>query len=830
MVMLYNQLPVPVINVLTGISPCDPVLQALNGLLAVHKSLHRHAGNLCSALTAVHLPDTQLLGHIHHSPGKITRVRRPQSRVGKSLPGAVSGHEILQNVQSLTEIGLNGQLYGSSRGVGHQSAHTRQLLNLLVGTTGTGVRHHVDIIVFIQARQKHLRQLFVRLIPGLNHRPVPLFLRDQSPSEVGGDLIHRSLGLSQHLRLLGRHGHIGNGHGHGRPGGVLISYGLYIVQHLRRSGSSMGVDNLLQDLLQSLLVHMEVHLGQKEILRQVSVYKAQVLGQDLIEDKPSQRGLHISRHHFSLGVLLGSAHLDPGVKGTGFILISQNGFVHIFKVPALSQRSGPLLGQVIDAQNHVLGRHRHRAAVGRLQQVVGGQQQETALRLRLHRKGKMHCHLIPVKVRVESRTHQRMELDGLALYQNGLKSLDAQPVKCGGAVEHHRVLFDNLLQHIPHLVIHLVNQLLCILDILADALRHQILHHERLKQLNGHLLGQTALVNLQLRPHHDNGTTGIIHTLAQKVLAETAGFSLQHVGEGFQRPVSGPCHRTSPSAVVNQRVHRLLKHSLLVADDNVRSPQFQKSLQTIIPVDDPPVKVIQIRGGKAAAVQLNHRTDVGGNHRDRVHDHPLRQVARLPEGLNHFQSLDDAGTLLAGGISQAGPQLIRLLVQVNGSEQLLNGLRPHAHAELAAIGIPCVLVLLLGEYLLIIKAGLPLIQHNIGCKIQHFFQNPGRQVQDQPHTAWNALKVPDMGHRGSQFNMPHALPPDAGLGDFHAAPVADHSLVSDFLIFTAVALPVLAGPENLLAEQTVPLGLQRPVVNSLRLHYLAMGPLTDFIG
>jgi hypothetical protein len=36
----------------------------------------------------------------------------------------------------------------------------------------------------------------------------------------------------------------------------------------------------------------------------------------------------------------------------------------------------------------------------------------------------MHSHLVTVEVSVESRTHKRMQLDGLALDKLGLESLD----------------------------------------------------------------------------------------------------------------------------------------------------------------------------------------------------------------------------------------------------------------------------------------------------------------------------------------------------------------------------------------------------------------------
>ena len=147
------------------------------------------------------------------------------------------------------------------------------------------------------------------------------------------------------------------------------------------------------------------------------------------------------------------------------------------------------------------------------------------------------------------------------------------------AVQHNRMLFNDILQHIPYLGLHLaLHHLLRALDIVSGAVLHQLLHHEGLEQLDSHFFRQTALVNLKLGANHDNGTSGVVHTLSEQVLTETSGFTLEHVGQGLQSPVARSCHRTATAAVVNQGVHRLLEHTLLVADDDVRRAQLQQSL------------------------------------------------------------------------------------------------------------------------------------------------------------------------------------------------------------------------------------------------------------
>jgi len=75
----------------------------------------------------------------------------------------------------------------------------------------------------------------------------------------------------------------------------------------------------------------------------------------------------------------------------------------------------------------------------------------------------------------------------------------------------------------------------------------------------------------------------------------------------------------------------------------------------------------------------------------------------------------------------------------------------------------------------------------------------------------------------------HALAADLGARHLDPAALADDSLVTDALVLAAVALPVLGGTEDALAEQPVLFGLQGPVVDRLRLGDLAMAPAPDLL-
>ena len=397
------------------------------------------------------------------------------------------------------------------------------------------------------------------------------------------------------------------------------------------------------------------------------------------------------------------------------------------------------------------------------------------------------------------------------------------------AVQHDGMILDDLVQGVPHLGAALVHHLLGGLDVVSAAVLHQLLHDEGAEQLHGHLLGHAALIDLQLGAHADNAASGVVHALAQQVLAEAALLALQHIGEGLEGAVVGAGDGTAAAAIVDQGVHCLLQHALLVAHDDVGGVQLHQAAQTVVAVDDPAVQVVQVGGGEAAAVQLHHGAQLRRDHGQHVDDHPLGLVAGDAEGIHHLKALDDAGLLLAGGGLQLGVELLAELLQIDLLQQLLHGLGAHTGAEVVLILFAVITVFLLGQDLVLHQGRLAGIGDDIGSEVQHLLQNAGTDVQQQAHAGGDALEIPDVADGGGQLNVAHALTAHLGPGDLHAAAVADLALVADLLILAAVALPVLGGPENALTEQAVPFRLQRAVVDGLGLLDLAVGPLADHL-
>ncbi len=93
------------------------------------------------------------------------------------------------------------------------------------------------------------------------------------------------------------------------------------------------------------------------------------------------------------------------------------------------------------------------------------------------------------------------------------------------------MLANHLGEDIPHLWRLTLNHFLGGFDSARQTTELELAKDERLEQLQCHLLGQAALVQLERRAGHDHGTTGVVHALAQQVLTETTLFTLDHVSQ-----------------------------------------------------------------------------------------------------------------------------------------------------------------------------------------------------------------------------------------------------------------------------------------------------------
>ena len=486
--------------------------------------------------------------------------------------------------------------------------------------------------------------------------------------------------------------------------------------------------------------------------------------------------------------------------------------------------------QVVNAQHHVLGRNGDRLARRGRQDVVGGQHQYAGFHLRLRRQRNVHGHLVTVEVCVERGADQRVNLDCLAFHQHRFKCLNAQTVQGRSAVQQNGVIFNHLFQDVPYDGLLLLDHLLRLLDGGAMSGLLQPVIDKRLEQLQRHLLRQAALLQLELGTDHDHRTTGVVHALAQQVLAEAALLAFQRVGERLQRAIVGATQHAATTSVVEQGVHSFLQHALFIADDDFRRMQVHQLFQPIVAVDDATVEVVQVRRGKAAAVEWNQGTQLRRNNRNDVEDHPLRLIAALAEGLNHFQALGILQALLNRGLgAHLFAQLGRHGLDLDPLQQLFDCFGAHHGLEAgsAELLIQFAELGLVLDDLALFHRSFTGFDHDVGFKVEHRFKLAQRDVEDVPDTAGQSLEEPHVRAGGCQLDVAQALATDLRQRNFHSALVADHASVLHALVLAAETLPVGDRPEDPSAEQAIAFRLEGAVVDGLGLGDFAVRPATN---
>ena len=640
---------------------------------------------------AVLLADDDVLGDVDQTAREVAGVGGTQRRVRQALTGAVGGDEVLQDAQALTVVRLDRALDEALLGVGHQSTHTGELADLVPVASGPGDHHLVDGVALREVLAHRLGDLGGGLGPDVDEGGVAVVLGEGTELELLLDLSGLVLVANEDLLLGLRGDDVGEGDGDTGPGGPVEAVGLEGVQgggHLdARVVLRQGVD----DVAQLLLVNDVVDVGEG-------------LGQRGVEQGPAQRGAQGDRVALApaLGRLpalgSGDALLEADVAGgvdvelaevVGHDRLREGGecrddLVALGVALDLDRRVG-VGGEVVGADDHVLTGHGHGAPVGGLEDVVRGQHEDAGLSLRLGAQREVDGHLVAVEVGVEGAAHERVQLDGLALDELGLEGLDAQAVQGGGAVEQHGVLADDLGQDVPDLGVGTLDHALGGLDVLGLLELDEPLHDEGLEQLQGHLAGQTALVELELGADDDDATAGVVHALAQEVLAEAALLALEHVGQGLQRTVAHAGDRTAAAAVVEQGVDGVLKHALLVVDDDRRGAQVHEPLEAVVAVDDAAVEVVEVTRGEAATVELDHGAQVRRDDRDVVQDHRLRGGAGHAEGVDDLEALDGTGLALAGAVLDDLGQGGGLGLEVEAAQAGLDGLGTHGALEVDAV-------------------------------------------------------------------------------------------------------------------------------------------------
>ncbi len=152
---------------------------------------------------AIVFGDDHVLRHVHQAARQVAGIGRLQSGIGQTLTGAVRGDEVLQHVQAFAEVGGDGGFDDLARGLGHQTAHTGKLADLLFGTARAGVGHDVNrievaagAVVLFHGREHFVGNLLRNLGPDFDDLVVALAVGDGAVLILAFDVHHFLFGVA----------------------------------------------------------------------------------------------------------------------------------------------------------------------------------------------------------------------------------------------------------------------------------------------------------------------------------------------------------------------------------------------------------------------------------------------------------------------------------------------------------------------------------------------------------------------------------------------------------------------------------------------------------
>ena len=178
----------------------------------------------------------------------------------------------------------------------------------------------------------------------------------------------------------------------------------------------------------------------------------------------------------------------------------------------------------------------------------------------------VHRHLVAVEVGVERRTNQGVDLDGAPLDKYGHEGLNTEAVQRRCTVEQDRAVVDHVLQDVPDLRLGPLNDALCAFDIVGQVEFNQAPHDKGLEDFQGHAFWQATLVQLQLRADYDDRAAGVVHPLAQQVLAEAAllAFSMSESDFNLWLPLPATARPRRPLSMSESTASWSMRFSLRI--------------------------------------------------------------------------------------------------------------------------------------------------------------------------------------------------------------------------------------------------------------------------
>ena len=256
-------------EILNQVTADKPFGERLNHFLAV-----ADIGNFYSlAGAAVIKPDDYVLRYVNQPAGKVPGVGGTQRGVGKALARAAGGEEVFQHVQALAVVGADWHLDGAPGGIGNQPAHAGELADLRNRAARARIRHHEKRIVWVKGLVQSVGYLVGGFVPRLDDHAVTFLVADKPAFEQLVDGVYPLFRLLNILLLFRGDCGVGNRHGQGGAGGIVIAQILNRVQNLCGFGGAVDFNTFFDNQRKLFFADLEINLILEQIVRRLALRK-----------------------------------------------------------------------------------------------------------------------------------------------------------------------------------------------------------------------------------------------------------------------------------------------------------------------------------------------------------------------------------------------------------------------------------------------------------------------------------------------------------------------------------------------------------------------------
>ena len=174
----------------------DTLIERRDDLIAILQS----CANQTAQCTTILLSNDHIMRNVYKTTGEVTSIGCLHCGISKTFTGTVRSDKVLQHRHTLLKVGKD-RVFNDLRTfstsllrLSHQTTHTRQLLNLILRTTGSGIKHHIhsveSLVCLGHFLHQDITQVGVNVSPSINNLVVTLLVGNETHIIVVGDFLN----------------------------------------------------------------------------------------------------------------------------------------------------------------------------------------------------------------------------------------------------------------------------------------------------------------------------------------------------------------------------------------------------------------------------------------------------------------------------------------------------------------------------------------------------------------------------------------------------------------------------------------------------------------